>query len=366
MAGTAAVLFVFGAICVAVYEPMKSPKVKNVPEQRDVTGQTVTFQVKLDDVKDVAKQKVTLDDVKDAAEQKVTPDDVKKVTLDDVIVSDELKEDLKVIFDGMSEKTKENFKILGLTPAQGYLFHGPPGTGKTLLARAIAGEAKISFLNISASELVGEYANQGVYRVQDFFEKARKKAPCIVFIDEIDSIGAKRISDSSSVSQDHNKTLIQLLNEMDGFDSNKGITVIAATNRPEVLDKALLRRFPEKINISLPDVSSREKILRLQMGTAPAESGLSLEKVAEETEGYSGDDLKNLVRKVKFRVAKHKEGEEVIITKNDFTTALKEFDDKHKEFENEEASNTGDNIVNKLLQGILCNPANTTKVSVAS
>jgi cell division protease FtsH len=207
---------------------------------------------------------------------------------------------------------------------------------RLFVARAIAGEANINFINISASELVGQFAGQGVERVRSLFEQARKKAPCVIFIDEIDSIGAKRISDSSSVNQDHNKTLKQLLTEMDGFNSNvnKGITVIAATNRPEALDDALLRRFPEKINILLPDVSSREKILGLQMGIAPTEPGLKLEEIAKKTDGYSGDDLKNLVCKVKLCVAKRTE---IIVTMSDFNNALEKLKIERQKPKNEKA-----------------------------
>lgn len=294
-----AVLSLFVMVCAAVFTPIKPSKITNEVEQ--------------------------------------------KATLSDVIVTGELKKELEIICNSVSEETQKKFKILGYEPPRGYLFYGPPGNGKTLLARAIAGEANISFESISASELVGAYAGQGVYHVRNFFERAKKKAPCIIFIDEIDSIGAKRDSVGHPVSENCNKTLNQLLNEMDGFNLNQGVIVIAATNRLDVLDPALLRpgRFDKKIKIPLPDVNLREKILNLYMKDVPTASELNLTEIAGGTDGFSGADLRYLVNEVKRHVVEWTEETdtaELIITMDDFTKALEKPKNEFQKHENEEAN----------------------------
>lgn len=283
-----------------------------------------------------------------------------KVTLNNVILSDEIKEELRMICNDISQEKKVMFEKVGFKPPQGYLLYGPPGNGKTLLARAVAGEANISFESISASELAGEYVGQGVYHVRNFFERAKKNAPCIIFIDEIDSIGAKRNSIGHHVSENCAKTLNQLLTEMDGFNFNKGVIVIAATNRREVLDEALLRpgRFSKHIYIPLPELGSREKILDLYMKNVQVESDLNLKEIAEKTEGYSGAELSNLVNEAKHntvRRTQEQKTEEPVVSMGDFTKALEEFNSTHKKFKNEKASNTGNNVINALLQPVVEN-----------
>lgn len=220
------------------------------------------------------------------------------ITLKDIIISDKIREELKAIYgcekDALRNDVSQGFKHKSPT---GYLFYGPPGTGKTALAEAIANEAKIPFIKISASELVGEYVGEGIYYVQRCFEAARKSAPCILFLDEIDSIAARRNSDFSSVSESHNKTLNQFLTEVDKCVKTKGMVVIAATNRPDVLDPAVTRsgRFSKKLEIGLPDQDMRKKILTVYLTGVSGADNLDLEQLAERTEGFSGADLEFLV-----------------------------------------------------------------------
>ncbi|WP_264685538.1 MULTISPECIES: ATP-binding protein [unclassified Wolbachia] len=282
-----------------------------------------------------------------------------KVTLDDVILSDEIKEELRMICNDISQEKKVMFEKVGFKPPQGYLLYGPPGNGKTLLARAVAGEAKLPFFSISGAIIAGRFANQGVHNIQELFQTARKKAPCVIFIDEIDSIGSERIDSRSqsnrAINEDHNKTLNQLLIEMDGFNVSKGIIVIAATNRREVLDEALLRpgRFSKHIYISLPELGSREKILDLYMKNVPVGSDLNLKEIAEKTEGYSGAELSNLVNEAKHNAVRRTQEqkiEEPVVSMGDCTKALEEFNSTHKKFKNRKASNTGNNVISALLQ----------------
>ncbi len=282
-----------------------------------------------------------------------------EVTFNDVIVSDEVKEELRMICDIISQETKIMFEKVGFKPPQGYLLHGPPGNGKTLLARTVAGEAKLPFFSTSGAIIAGQFVNQGAHNIQELFQTARKKAPCVIFIDEIDSIGSERIDSRSqsnrAINEDHNKTLNQLLIEMDGFNVSKGIIVIAATNRREVLDEALLRpgRFSKHIYIRLPELGSREKILDLYMKNVPVGSDLNLKEIAEKTEGYSGAELSNLVNEAKhntIRRTQEQKMEEPVVSMGDFTKALEEFNSTHKKFKNRKASNTGNNVISALLQ----------------
>ncbi len=282
-----------------------------------------------------------------------------EVTFNDVIVSDEVKEELRMICDIISQETKIMFEKVGFKPPQGYLLHGPPGNGKTLLARAVAGEAKLPFFSTSGAIIAGQFVNQGAHNIQELFQTARKKAPCVIFIDEIDSIGSELIDSRSqsnrAINEDHNKTLNQLLIEMDGFNVSKGIIVIAATNRREVLDEALLRpgRFSKHIYIPLPELGSREKILDLYMKNVPVGSDLNLKEIAEKTEGYSGAELSNLVNEAKHntvRRTQEQKMEEPVVSMGNFTKALEEFNSTHKKFKNRKASNTGNNVISALLQ----------------
>ncbi|WP_410542403.1 ATP-binding protein [Wolbachia endosymbiont of Tetranychus urticae] len=282
-----------------------------------------------------------------------------EVTFNDVIVSDEVKEELRMICDIISQETKIMFEKVGFKPPQGYLLHGPPGNGKTLLARAVAGEAKLPFFFTSGAIIAGQFVNQGAHDIQELFHTARKKAPCVIFIDEIDSIGSERIDSRSqsnrAINEDHNKTLNQLLIEMDGFNVSKGVIVVAATNRREVLDEALLRpgRFSKHIYIPLPELGSREKILDLYMKNVPVGSDLNLKEIAEKTEGYSGAELSNLVNEAKHntvRRTQERKMEEPVVSMGNFTKALEEFNSTHKKFKNRKASNTGNNVISALLQ----------------
>jgi cell division protease FtsH len=186
---------------------------------------------------------------------------------------------------------------------------GPPGTGKTLLAKAVAGEAEVPFFSISGSDFVEMFVGVGASRVRDLFEEGRKDAPCILFIDEIDAVGRSRGSGLGSGNDEREQTLNQLLVEMDGFDSMEGIIVIAATNRPDVLDPALLRpgRFDRQIHVSLPDVKGREEILKIHSRKITLTEGVDLSLIARGTPGFSGADLKNLVNESALGAARKKQ-----------------------------------------------------------
>lgn len=226
------------------------------------------------------------------------------VTFEDVAGIDEARQELQEIVDFL--KTPEKFKRLGGKIPKGVLMIGPPGTGKTLLARAIAGEAKVPFFTISGSDFVELYVGVGASRVRDMFAQAKKNAPCIVFVDEIDAVGRHRGAGLGGGNDEREQTLNQLLVEMDGFQANDGIILIAATNRPDVLDPALLRpgRFDRRITVSNPDVKGRAAILKVHLKKVPVADGVDVETVARGTPGFSGADLANLVNEAALLAAR--------------------------------------------------------------
>jgi len=231
-----------------------------------------------------------------------------KVRFNDVAGLDEEKEELIEIVDFL--KTPEKFTKMGAKIPRGVLLYGKPGTGKTLIAKAIAGEANVPFISMSGSEFVEMFVGLGASRVRKLFEKARKLAPCIVFIDEIDAIGARRTGNSGGESE-NNQTLNQLLVEMDGFSSEETIIVLAATNRPEMLDKALLRpgRFDRQITIPAPDIRGRLEILKIHSKDKKVSDDVNLESIAEDTAGFTGAELANILNEAAIiaTINKHEE-----------------------------------------------------------
>ncbi|MBT9440194.1 MAG: ATP-dependent zinc metalloprotease FtsH [Desulfobacterales bacterium] len=231
-------------------------------------------------------------------------DQAPKVTFEDVAGIDEAKEELGEIIDFLREPKK--FTRLGGRIPKGVLLMGPPGTGKTLLARAIAGEAGVPFFSISGSDFVEMFVGVGASRVRDLFVQGKKNAPCIIFIDEIDAVGRHRGAGLGGGHDEREQTLNQLLVEMDGFESNEGVILISATNRPDVLDPALLRpgRFDRQVFVSLPDIKGREEILKVHMKKTPIASDVSPIILSKGTPGFSGADLENLVNEAALLGAK--------------------------------------------------------------
>jgi len=231
-------------------------------------------------------------------------EDQVKVTFADVAGVEEAKEDVQEMVDFLKDPSK--FQKLGGKIPRGALMVGPPGTGKTLLARAIAGEAKVPFFSISGSDFVEMFVGVGASRVRDMFETAKKNAPCIIFIDEIDAVGRHRGAGLGGGHDEREQTLNQLLVEMDGFEGNEGIIVIAATNRPDVLDPALLRpgRFDRQVVVGLPDVRGREQILKVHMKRVPIADNVEVQYLARGTPGFSGADLANLVNEAALFAAR--------------------------------------------------------------
>ena len=227
-----------------------------------------------------------------------------KVTFDDVAGVDEAKEELSEVVDFLSNPRK--FTRLGGRIPKGVLLVGPPGTGKTLLARAVAGEAGVPFFSISGSDFVEMFVGVGASRVRDLFVQGKKNAPCLIFIDEIDAVGRQRGAGLGGGHDEREQTLNQLLVEMDGFESNEGVILIAATNRPDVLDPALLRpgRFDRQVYVGLPDVKGREEILRVHTKNKPLGPDVSLKTIAKSTAGFSGADLENLVNEAALLAAR--------------------------------------------------------------
>ncbi|MEH6528306.1 MAG: ATP-dependent zinc metalloprotease FtsH [Porticoccus sp.] len=225
-------------------------------------------------------------------------------TFADVAGVDEAKEDVHELVDFLRDPSR--FQRLGGRIPQGVLMVGPPGTGKTLLAKAIAGEAKVPFFSISGSDFVEMFVGVGASRVRDMFEQAKKQAPCIIFIDEIDAVGRTRGGGYGGGNDEREQTLNQLLVEMDGFEGNEGVIVIAATNRPDVLDKALLRpgRFDRQVYVGLPDIRGREQILKVHVRKVPLDDKVDLGIVARGTPGFSGADLANLINEASLFAAK--------------------------------------------------------------
>ncbi|HUA92565.1 MAG TPA: ATP-dependent zinc metalloprotease FtsH [Terracidiphilus sp.] len=228
----------------------------------------------------------------------------KKVTFKDVAGVDEAKEELKEIIEYLREPQK--FQKLGGRIPKGVLLVGPPGTGKTLLARAVAGEANVPFFSISGSDFVEMFVGVGASRVRDLFEQGKKNAPCIIFIDEIDAVGRHRGAGLGGGHDEREQTLNQLLVEMDGFESNDGVILVAATNRPDVLDPALLRpgRFDRRVVVGLPDVRGREEVLRVHVKKVPVSEDTNLNVLARGTPGFSGADLANMVNEAALNAAR--------------------------------------------------------------
>ncbi|MEH6642034.1 MULTISPECIES: ATP-dependent zinc metalloprotease FtsH [Halomonadaceae] len=226
---------------------------------------------------------------------KLLSQDQIKTTFADVAGCDEAKEEVEELVDFLRDPTK--FQRLGGTIPRGVLMVGPPGTGKTLLAKSIAGEAKVPFFSISGSDFVEMFVGVGASRVRDMFEQAKKQAPCIIFIDEIDAVGRSRGAGMGGGNDEREQTLNQLLVEMDGFEANEGVIVIAATNRPDVLDPALMRpgRFDRQVTVGLPDIRGREHILGVHLRKVPLADDVKPQIIARGTPGFSGADLANLV-----------------------------------------------------------------------
>lgn len=241
----------------------------------------------------------------------------KKVTFADVAGCDELKQELEEIIDFLKDPSK--FQRLGGRIPKGVLMVGPPGTGKTLLAKAVAGEANVPFFSISGSDFVEMFVGVGASRVRDMFAQAKKNAPCLLFIDEIDAVGRHRGAGLGGGNDEREQTLNQLLVEMDGFDDNQSVILIAATNRPDVLDPALLRpgRFDRQVTVSNPDIKGREEILKVHVKKVPLAKDVNLTTVARGTPGFSGADLANLVNEAALLAAR----------KNKRKVTLKDFDE---------------------------------------
>ena len=235
---------------------------------------------------------------------KMLSEDQIKVTFTDVAGCDEAKQEVVEIVDFLKDPAK--FKRLGATIPRGVLMVGPPGTGKTLLAKAIAGEAKVPFFSISGSDFVEMFVGVGASRVRDMFEQAKRHAPCIIFIDEIDAVGRHRGSGTGGGHDEREQTLNQMLVEMDGFEGNEGVIVIAATNRVDVLDKALLRpgRFDRQVMVGLPDIRGREQILNVHLKKLPSVTGVDVKILARGTPGFSGAQLANLVNEAALFAAR--------------------------------------------------------------
>ncbi|WP_373883747.1 ATP-dependent zinc metalloprotease FtsH [Acinetobacter pittii] len=235
---------------------------------------------------------------------KMLSEDQIKVNFSDVAGCDEAKQEVVEIVDFLKDPAK--FKRLGATIPRGVLMVGPPGTGKTLLAKAIAGEAKVPFFSISGSDFVEMFVGVGASRVRDMFEQAKRHAPCIIFIDEIDAVGRHRGSGTGGGHDEREQTLNQMLVEMDGFEGNEGVIVIAATNRVDVLDKALLRpgRFDRQVMVGLPDIRGREQILNVHLKKLPSVTGVDVKVLSRGTPGFSGAQLANLVNEAALFAAR--------------------------------------------------------------
>ncbi len=235
---------------------------------------------------------------------KLATDEKGKKTFDDVAGEDEEKEELREIVEFL--KNPQKFRELGARIPKGFLLVGPPGTGKTLLAKAVAGEAGVPFFSISGSDFVEMFVGVGASRVRDLFEHAKKNSPCIIFIDEIDAVGRQRGAGLGGGHDEREQTLNQLLVEMDGFTMNEGVIVIAATNRPDILDSALLRpgRFDRQVLVDAPDVRGREEILKVHAKGKPLGSDVRLDILAKTTVGFTGADLENLMNEAALRAAK--------------------------------------------------------------
>jgi cell division protease FtsH len=250
---------------------------------------------------------------------KIYADDDVKVRFGDVAGVDEAENELKEIVEFL--KTPKKYTTIGGRIPKGVLLVGPPGTGKTLLARAVAGEAKVPFFSLSGSEFVEMFVGVGAARVRDLFRQAEAKAPCIVFIDELDALGKVRMQSPMGGHEEREQTLNQLLAEMDGFDAKKGVIIMAATNRPEVLDPALLRpgRFDRQVLVDKPDVNGREAILRIHVKQVKLSESVDLRLIAARTAGFAGADLANLVNEAALLAARR---DKTAVDRSDFEEAI--------------------------------------------
>jgi cell division protease FtsH len=250
---------------------------------------------------------------------KIYADDEVKVRFADVAGVDEAREELKEVVEFL--KNPKKYTNLGGRIPKGVLLVGPPGTGKTLLARAVAGEAHVPFFSLSGSEFVEMFVGVGAARIRDLFQQAEAKAPCIVFIDELDALGKVRVQSPIGSHEEREQTLNQLLAEMDGFDSRKGVIIMGATNRPEVLDPALLRpgRFDRQVLVDKPDVKGREEILRIHVKGVKLAESVDLKVIAARTAGFAGADLANLVNEAALLAARN---DKVAVDMKDFESAI--------------------------------------------
>ena len=250
---------------------------------------------------------------------KVYAEDDVTVRFGDVAGVDEAEEELKEIVEFL--KTPKKYTSIGGRIPKGVLLVGPPGTGKTLLARAVAGEAKVPFFSLSGSEFVEMFVGVGASRVRDLFAQADAKAPCIVFIDELDALGKVRVQSPMGSHEEREQTLNQLLAEMDGFDARKGVIIMGATNRPEVLDPALLRpgRFDRQVLVDKPDIRGREDILRIHVKTVKVSEAVDLKVIAARTAGFAGADLANLVNEAALLAARK---DKTLVEMRDFDDAI--------------------------------------------
>lgn len=246
-------------------------------------------------------------------------DDKTQIHFKDVAGQDEAKESLQEVVDFLHNPKK--YEAVGAKMPKGVLLVGPPGTGKTLLAKAVAGEANVPFFSIAGSEFVEMFVGMGASKVRDLFKQANEKAPCIVFIDEIDTIGKKRDAGGMGGNDEREQTLNQLLTEMDGFDGTKGVIILAATNRPEVLDPALLRpgRFDRRVNIELPDIIGRESILKLHAADVKLADDIDFNTIARMTPGASGAELANIINEGALGAVRHKRA---FVTQEDLQEAI--------------------------------------------
>jgi len=292
----------------------------------------------------------------------------KKITFADVAGAEEAKDDLQEIIEFLKHPAR--FIKIGAEIPKGVMLYGPPGSGKTLIAKAVAGEAGVPFFSISGSEFVEMFVGVGASRVRDLFNKAKKSAPCIIFIDEIDAVGRQRGAGLGGSHDEREQTLNQILVEMDGFETETNVIVMAATNRPDVLDPALLRpgRFDRRIYISLPDIKDREAILKVHARNKPFKKKVDFSTVARKTSGYSGADLRNLLNEAALLAARHKQTK---ISEEDINQALEKISlgpaKKHRVLSDQEKEITayheaGHAIVAHLLPN--CDPVH--KVSIIS
>lgn len=254
-----------------------------------------------------------------SAAKKVDPKAKNKATFKDIAGIEESKEELLEVVEFL--KSPKKFRALGAEIPKGVLLVGPPGTGKTLLARAVAGEANVPFFHIAGSEFVEMFVGVGASRVRDLFNKAKKSAPSILFIDEIDAVGRQRGAGLGGSHDEREQTLNQILTEMDGFEQDTNVIIVAATNRPDILDPALLRpgRFDRRVTIGLPDIKDRTAILKIHSQKKPLAKNIALEKIAQRTPGFTGADLKNLMNEAAILAARHNRTE---VTEEDCFEAI--------------------------------------------